>query len=91
MSHWKALFALQSFSYGGPRLAFLQSSLPPMNDIPERAIYCWHYAHRFNKFSWFRNHGYLANVSKHKAIVNSLDKIFIKVDCNYFTMKKWAA
>ena len=76
MSHWKALFALQSFSFGGPQLAFLPSSLPPVNDIPERAIYSWHYTHRFQEISWIHIEGFLANISKHKKIVNHLDKIF---------------
>jgi hypothetical protein len=76
MSHVVALFSLSKFSYGGPLLALFPSSLPPVNDIPERAIYCWHYAHRFNEISWIRNHGYLANVSKHKQLVKNLNQIF---------------
>ena len=75
MSHWKALFALQSFFSGGPRVGS-GIALPSVNDIPERAIYSWHYAHRFQEISGIHIEGFVANISKHKKIVNHLDKIF---------------
>ena len=76
MSYWEAMFALQQFSYGGPQAALLPSILPPVNDIPERAICSWHYVHRFNAIPWIRNHGFLANISKHKGLTYSLDQVF---------------
>ena len=78
MTYGESLRALSNFTFGGPQTARLPQSYPVLNDVPERAIYSWHYSHRFQEILGIKNYGFLSSVGKHKSLIEKFDKIFYR-------------
>lgn len=57
----------------------VQQDIRTSRDVLEGSIYNWHYADRFSQIPSFKNHGYLRDLGRHKALLDRFERVLYKI------------